>query len=374
MAVNLRFEDLRARDNQTIDRDFFNRRYRLIAEAIAAISDDIEGVSKDSDNLVSLGLVRVNEVLGPLLTKVTAASEEGFLVAESATSVQLSVGLQTTLEVTAGWQRDLFQPTPYVMLSRQGGSVDDWALFKVSEYVRDNGGLAGEVVAVNGVINAAAHSDWVISATAGIAKAVMETAAAAQVAIDDAEAAALRAEQAATDAEAVLDSGPVSSVNGQTGTVALAIGDIPDLTSTLGGKADSYHGHQIGDVQELQTALNAKSNTGHGHEIADVTDLQAALDVAGFKVLVRSANYTAQNRDFIIANTAAGSFTVTLPAGPATGTSVFVADDGKTWETNPLTIARNDATIEGVAQDLSCNVSSVRATLIYSGSTWRIMS
>ena len=102
VAVNLRFEDLRARDNQKIDREFFNRRYRLIAEAISAIADEVDGVSEDSDNLVSLGLIRVNEVLGPLLAKVQAASEKGFLVAESQTTVQLSVGLQTTLEVTAG--------------------------------------------------------------------------------------------------------------------------------------------------------------------------------------------------------------------------------------------------------------------------------
>ena len=160
VAVNLRFEDLRARDNQSIDRDFFNRRYKLIAEAIAAIADQVDGVAADSDNLVKLGLVRVDEVLGPLLAKVQAASQEGFLVAESATSVQLSVGLQTTLEVTAGWQRDLFQPTPYVMLTRAGGGVDDWALFRVSEYNRDNGGLAGEIVATSGAVDAAAYSDW----------------------------------------------------------------------------------------------------------------------------------------------------------------------------------------------------------------------
>jgi len=372
-AVNLRFEDLRARDNHKIDRDFFNKRYRLIAEAIMSIAQEVDGVAEDSDSLVSLGLVRVNEVLGPLLAKVQAASEEGFLVAESATSVQLSVGLQTTLEITEGWPRDLFQPTPYVMLSRQGGGVDDWALFSVTEYNRENGGLAGEVVAVNGTIDAAAHDDWVVSATAGIAKTVMETAVAAQAATDTAVAAAATAEQAAADAEAILDSGPVSSVNGQTGVVSLGVGDIPDLTTYLGQKAASDHDHTIDEVTSLQAALDGKSATGHGHEIADVTGLQAALDDAHDNVVVKTGAHTATDRDVVLADTSGGSFAVTLPSTPATGTTVIVMDYAATWAANPVTIARNGETIEGAAEDLSGNVDGAVVVMRFNGATWRVV-
>jgi len=77
----LRFEDLRVRDQQTLDRDFFNRRFRLIAETITKLNTGLEQVNDATDNLVALGLVRVNEVLGPLLAKVQAASQNGFLVA-----------------------------------------------------------------------------------------------------------------------------------------------------------------------------------------------------------------------------------------------------------------------------------------------------
>lgn len=395
VAVNLRFEDLRARDNQSIDRDFFNRRYKLIAEAIAAIADQVDGVASDSDNLVKLGLVRVDEVLGPLLAKVQAASQQGFLVAKSATSVQLSVGLQTTFEVTAGWQRDLFQPTPYVMLTRAGGGVDDWALFSVSDYNRDNGGLAGEIVATSGVVDTAAYSDWTISATAGIAKTVMEQAAAAQVAIDDAQAAAAAAQQAAEDAEAVLDSGPVSSVNSKTGTVLLGMSDIPDLVSTLGGKAADNHGHAIAEITNLQAALDAKaaashghaiggvtglqaaldgkSATGHGHAIADVTGLHAALDAAGgANVVVKSAAYAANDGDLILADTSGGSFPITLPAIPEVGATVIVADNGSSWDVNPVVIERNGKTIQGLAEDLNCNIGGVLIGLRYNGTGWRM--
>jgi hypothetical protein len=48
----------------------------------------------------------------------------------------------------------------------------------------------------------------------------------------------------------------VSSVNGQTGTVALGIGDIPTLTAQLASKAASSHGHTIAQVSNLQSTLD----------------------------------------------------------------------------------------------------------------------
>jgi hypothetical protein len=394
MAVNLRFEDLRARDNQKIDRDFFNKRYRLLAGAITALSEEIGGIASDSDNLVSLGLVRVNEVLGPLLAKVQAASQEGFLVAESATSVKLTVGLETTLEITGGWQRDLFQPTPYVLISRANGAVDDWALFKVDTYVRENGGLAGEVTAISGAVDAAAYDDWVVSASAGLAKTIMENAAAAQVAISDAQDAAQAAQAAAAAAEDVIATGPVSSVNGRTGVVALGMSDIPNLVSALAAKAAGNHGHEINEVSglvnalagkaasghvhgidqitALQGALNGKAATGHGHEIGTINGLQAALDAAGTAVgAVKDAAYTAKGGDVILADTSGGAFVLTLPATPAVGASIVIADYDGSWGTNPVTIARNGETIQGAAGDLIADSGGALVWLFFTGDTWR---
>ena len=50
----LRFEDLRVRDQQTLDRDFFNRRFRLIAETIAKLNAGLGAVNDATDNLVAL--------------------------------------------------------------------------------------------------------------------------------------------------------------------------------------------------------------------------------------------------------------------------------------------------------------------------------
>ena len=65
----LRFEDLRVRDQQFLDRDFFNRRFRLIAESLAQIDAGLTAVTGATDRLVTLGLNRVNEVLGPALAQ-----------------------------------------------------------------------------------------------------------------------------------------------------------------------------------------------------------------------------------------------------------------------------------------------------------------
>lgn len=259
----LRFEDLRVRDQQELDRDFFNRRFRLIAETFGQLGQDVASVTGDTDRLVALGLTRVNEVLGPLLSKVQAVSENGFLVATSATPLNITNGLQSTLAITDPAQRDLFSPTPYVLLTRQAeGTEDDYAVLRVEDFNRTNGGLAFEVVLVNGAIGDGAHDDWVISATAGISVAVLEAATAVQETLTLAQQAADEAAAAAAVAEAVLASGPVSSVNGKTGVVVLGMSDIAGLVSTLAAKADGTHGHTIAQISNLQTMLDGLADGG----------------------------------------------------------------------------------------------------------------
>jgi hypothetical protein len=259
----LRFEDLRVRDQNELDRDFFNRRFRLIAEAIIGLSEEVGRVTSDSDRLVTLGLNRVNEVLGPLLAKVQAASENGFLVATSTTPLTVTIGLETTLAITGEAQRDLFTPTPYVLLTRQAdGAEDDYAILRVAGYNRANGGLAFEVILVNGDVGSASHDDWVVSATAGLSVAVLEAATAVQETLELAQQAATDAAEAAATAEAVLASGPVASVNGKLGVVVLGMSDIAGLVAAIAAKADSSHGHTIAQISNLQSTLDALADGG----------------------------------------------------------------------------------------------------------------
>lgn len=86
-------------------------------------------------------------------------------------------------------------------------------------------------------------------------------------------------------------------------------------------------------------------------------------------VKAKTANYTALAGDVIAADTAAGAWTLTLPAG---GGIVTVSDAAGTWATNALTVAGNGATIAGgatFALDLPAQV--VTFTRTAADAAWR---
>jgi len=89
---------------------------------------------------------------------------------------------------------------------------------------------------------------------------------------------------------------------------------------------------------------------------------------------VKTSNYTAVANDGVQTNTSGGAFTVTLPATPATGAQVIVTDSGGTWATTNLTVGRNGSTIDGVASDLTCDISNVSVQFVYSGTTWDVFA
>ena len=81
------------------------------------------------------------------------------------------------------------------------------------------------------------------------------------------------------------------------------------------------------------------------------------------------SNYTAVNRDCILAETSAIPFTITLPASPTQGMFVKIADGGGTFATNNLTVARNGSNILGSATDLVLDVNNDSVYLVYYGGT-----
>ena len=91
----------------------------------------------------------------------------------------------------------------------------------------------------------------------------------------------------------------------------------------------------------------------------------------------KTANYTAVANDGVLTNTTGGAFTVNLPASPANGDQVIVADAGGTWGTNNLTVGRNGNNIADVAQDLVCDISGVSVQFVYNTSgtaTWEVFA
>jgi len=84
-----------------------------------------------------------------------------------------------------------------------------------------------------------------------------------------------------------------------------------------------------------------------------------------------TANYTAVSGNRIIADTTAGSFTITLPANPTLGSSVTLTD-GADWGTNQLIISGNGNDVEGVSTDIGIDVPGVTVEFIYDGDQWQI--
>ncbi len=93
---------------------------------------------------------------------------------------------------------------------------------------------------------------------------------------------------------------------------------------------------------------------------------------AGISYLLASTNYTAANNEGVLTDTSGGAFTVTLPAAPATGAQVIVADAGSSWGTNNLTVGRNGSTIGGLAENLVCDINGASVQLVYDGTTWGV--
>lgn len=85
----------------------------------------------------------------------------------------------------------------------------------------------------------------------------------------------------------------------------------------------------------------------------------------------KTSNYLAVVGDYIIADTSAGSFTVTLPATPSIGDFVVIADGGS-WTNYPLIVARNGSTIEGLLDNLSLDISGIQVEFVYNTTTWEL--
>lgn len=95
--------------------------------------------------------------------------------------------------------------------------------------------------------------------------------------------------------------------------------------------------------------------------------------VVNFRVV--SAAETLISKAKIAANTTSGALTLTLPVNPTNGDVIDFYDYAETFDTNNLTIARNGSRIEGLEENLICNVKGAYFSLVYSGSTrgWQVL-
>lgn len=169
-------------------------------------------------------------------------------------------------------------------------------------------------------------------------------------------------------------SSPGSTVKGTPLTNSEVDNNFSNINITLGvlsNLSTTANANLVSAINSITYAVGSSGNvlTSNGSAWAS-----SALPASGLSYVVKSANYTVNNNEGVLANTAVGAFTVTLPASPAAGNQVVVADAYGDFGANALTIARNGSTIANIAEDLVCDINGVSVQLVYTGNTWDVFT
>lgn len=120
------------------------------------------------------------------------------------------------------------------------------------------------------------------------------------------------------------------------------------------------------------TSVPTQTTGDASNKIANTSFVQSAL--TGVTWTIKTTTYTAVSGNNIQANTSGGAFTITLPATPATGAVVRIADYAGTFATNNLTVAQGGSKIMGLAEDMVISTNNVSITLTFIDVTqgWRL--
>ena len=169
-------------------------------------------------------------------------------------------------------------------------------------------------------------------------------------------------------------SSPGSTVKGTPLTNSEVDNNFSNINITLGvlsNLSTSSNANLVAAINSVTYAVGSSGNvlTSNGN-----VWLSSSLPASGLSYVTKSTTYTTQNNEGVLADTASGAFTITLPASPAAGNQVVIADAGGDFGANALTIARNGSTIDDVAEDLICDINGVSVQLVYSGSTWEVFT
>lgn len=165
------------------------------------------------------------------------------------------------------------------------------------------------------------------------------------------------------------------------GAVSNGKNAVLNLTGTLTGNVNVVVPDSIEKVYNVNNqvthgvyTLTFKTSSGTGIKLAQGNRYVLYADGTNVNLISMeqtwrtvSAAATVQPGSAILANTATTSFTLTLPASPATGDIVSVIDAGYTFDTKPLTLGRNSSNIANSAANLVVSTEGAGFTLVYSG-------
>jgi hypothetical protein len=231
------FKDLRvAPQGEVMDFNFYNKRFLEIVSAINELALRQDGFDATSNQLIALGLQRINDTLGPFLTSLQQASHLGFLVCEATgIPVNFTVGVDVQLIVNSAG-KSVFTPTPW-LLAMDENDYTNWAILSFTSYDPVGGTLAC------GCIYTTQHKTsarWSISCNSAMIAAETNILNLAQTAANQANTDASQVRtliNQVTQLIQIVQTGPVISVAGRNGAVVLTLADITGLTDALLQKA-----------------------------------------------------------------------------------------------------------------------------------------
>ena len=155
-----------------------------------------------------------------------------------------------------------------------------------------------------------------------------------------------------------------SEVDNNFSNINITLGVLSNLSTTANANL----------VAAINSVTYAVGNSGNVLTSNGTAWASQELPASGLSYVVKNSNYNVNNNEGVLANTAIGAFTVTLPAFPEVGYQVVVADEYGSFGANALIVARNGSTIANVAEDLLCDINGVSVQLVYTGNTWDVFS
>lgn len=151
----------------------------------------------------------------------------------------------------------------------------------------------------------------------------------------------------------------------------------PDVVEIVGYTSVVDNGNGTFDVSGLTRGMEGTTAVNFPSGATVIQALTAGqLNQMLMPVLVNSA-HNADAGDWILADSSAGSFTITMPAAPGDGAAVRLTDYASSWEANPVTLGRNgaqflDPTGTAVNEDFSLNAQNADAVAVYFSGVWRV--
>jgi hypothetical protein len=90
--------------------------------------------------------------------------------------------------------------------------------------------------------------------------------------------------------------------------------------------------------------------------------------------ILKQENFESLKNNYYIVDTSIDPITATLPSSPNIGDSIFFKDAFLTWKTNNFTLSNNTNMIQGLNENIICDVNGLGFYLTYIGSNvgWRI--